>query len=200
MTSLLLNPASRLLKSRRCIAALEFALLSPVFVLAFVGVVDLGGALYTWSRLEGALAAGGNYAFSKYGSVTDTALATTIGTIVAESTFVNPSNGSGTPANVTVNVNNGVTYAVTSGTGTPGGSSSSSCYCPTGSPSSWTWGSAVTCGSSCTGGGFAGKFITITASQTFSPFISSYSFSMSGSNYRYTQSTTMSDGLIIQTQ
>lgn len=194
----LTTAAQRLLRARRCVAALEFALLSPAFIAAFAGIVDLGSALYTWSRLEGALAVGANYALTQYassaGSTTaESSFATSIGTFVSQSTFVNPTTGAGTGATVTVVVNNGVSITFTAGVaGTASGTLSTSCYCPTGAPTSWTWGSAVACGSSCAAtGGTAGKFVTITASQTFTPFFPAYHF---------VTGTTMSDGVMVQTQ
>jgi Flp pilus assembly protein TadG len=178
-------------REKACIAALEFALLAPTFVLTFAAVVDLGSALYTWSRIEGALAAGSNYAVVKYGVITDASLASSAATFVAQSTFVNPTTNTGTAANVTVVVNNGITYTLTAGVGASSGAASASCYCPTGSPTSWTWGSAVVCGSACAGGGTAGKFVAITASESFTPFFAGYNFVHSGS---------MTDGVMVQTQ
>lgn len=54
-----------LLRARRSVAALEFGVIAPVLIMAFAGVVDLGNALYTWSKLEQALALGANYALMK---------------------------------------------------------------------------------------------------------------------------------------
>ena len=64
----------RLVSRRRNsgIAALEFALIAPAFVVAFAGVVDIGNALYTWMRLEAALAAGTNYALTNATQVNST--------------------------------------------------------------------------------------------------------------------------------
>jgi hypothetical protein len=38
----------------------------------------------------------------------------------------------------------------------------------------------VTCGSACTGGGTAGKFVAITASFNYTPFFASYGFVSNG--------------------
>ena len=77
--------------------------------------------------------------------------ATDIGTVINNAV----NNGVGTAwATSTVNVNNG--------------GDKTGCYCPTGSPGNWTWGTAVTCGSTCTGGSVAGQFVTITASPSAS--------------------------------
>ena len=169
-----------LLRARRCVAALEFALLAPIFVMIFAGVADLGNALYTWSKLEEALALGANYALMNQAQINSTngkALANTIATIVATS---NP----GTAANSTVVVNNGPAAAVTGG-GTPADSGTAAnadkYYCLTGSPTSWNWGTAYTDSTTqCTDGSQSGQFVTITVSYNFTPFFISYGFVRNG--------------------
>jgi Flp pilus assembly protein TadG len=178
-----------LLRDRRCVAALEFGLLAPTFVMGFAGVVDLGNALYTWSKLEQALALGANYAIMNKGKVNATngqALADSIATIVATS---NP----GTGANSTVVVNDGPTATVTNG-GTPvntgTAANASSYYCLTGAPTSWTWGTAYTNNSTaCADGSQPGQFVTITVSYSFTPFFASYGFVTNGR---------MTDGAVVQ--
>jgi Flp pilus assembly protein TadG len=181
------KPLACLLGARRCVAAVEFALLAPTFVLLFAGIVDLGNALWTWCRLEEAVAAGTDYALVNGGvnsnyvtAANGQDLASYIAGIVANSAKVGTYL---TPANVTVVVNNGPTTTVTNGvpanSGTP--ANADSYYCPTGSPPTWSWGSAYgTAGTACTGGGKSGKFVTITASYTFTPFFASYAFVTNG--------------------
>lgn len=159
-------------RSCRATAAIEFAFLMPVFLIMFVGIVDLGMMLVQDYRLDQAVAAGAEYAAIHGTSVSSTGgatLATNIATTVASA------NGSGW-ANDTVVVNNGPSVTVTSGSSSSAGTASNadSCYCPTGSPPSWTWGSAMTCGASCAGGGTAGKFVTITATSSYTPILSIY--------------------------
>jgi Flp pilus assembly protein TadG len=165
----------RLAQDKRCVAMLEFALLAPLFIIIFAGVSDIGNALYTWCKLEEALAAGANYAMIEYGSLADTALASNIATLTSTS-------NSGTEANTTVNVNDGATYTVTSGSGSASGSASSSCYCPSGTPTNnWNWGNAVNCGTPCSGSNYtAGKFVTITVSYNFTPFFPNFGFVSNG--------------------
>jgi Flp pilus assembly protein TadG len=157
------------------IAAVEFGLLAPLFLIVLAGAIDIGAALYTQIRLEAAIAAGANYALVHASAVnlTDAAsLASNITTIVTTS-------NAGPAAGGTVVVNNG---------------HADMCYCPTGptgSPPSWTWGTAATCGTTCTGGGTAGKFITITATYSYAPYFSSYGFLPNG---------TISTAAMIQTQ
>lgn len=169
-----------LLRSRRCVAALEFGLLAPTFVMIFAGVADLGNALYTWAKLEQALALGANYALMNKAQVNSTngqTLADNIATIVATS---NP----GTGANSKVVINNGPTAAVTAG-GTPANSGTAAnadkYYCLTGAPPSWTWGTAYTDSTtSCADSSQSGQFVTITVSYNFTPFFVSYGFVKSG--------------------
>ena len=141
-------------------AAVEFALLASLFMITVAGTADFGYWIYAASELTAAVSAGSQYA-AKNGAMVATnssQLATAI------STVVNNANGTGW-ATSTVNVNNG---------------SSTNCYCPTGTPGNWTWGSAVTCGSACAGGGVAGKFVTITASHTASPLFPTYQLTYDG--------------------
>ena len=153
-------------------ASVEFALFTPIYCLLVAGVIDLGGALWTKFKLDSAVTAGANYAQLNAANVSSTngqALANSIATIVESS------EGSSW-ANDTVTVNNGPATAVASGSATTSGTTSNAdaCYCPTGTATSVTWGSSSTCSSSCAGGGYAGKFVVITATQTYTPIFSSY--------------------------
>jgi len=156
------------------IAAIEFAIITPVFLIIFVGAVDLGMMLFEDYKLDQSVAAGAEYAAVNPSNVNSTAgagLASSIAATVASA------NGSGW-ANDVVVVNNGPTVTVTNGTAVSSGTNSNAddCYCPTGSPPNWSWGSAMTCGASCSGGGSAGKFVTITATATYTPLLVAYGF------------------------
>jgi Flp pilus assembly protein TadG len=158
----------------RGVAAVEFALVTPIFCLLLAGIIDLGGALYTKFKLDSAVTAGANFAqvnAANVGSANGQTLANNIATIVETS------EGS-TWADDGVVVNNGPAASVSSGTATTSGTATQAdvCYCPSGTPSSFTWGSSVTCGTACPGTntGYAGKFVTITASHTYTPIFSSY--------------------------
>jgi Flp pilus assembly protein TadG len=153
------------------IAAIEFALLLPVLGLIVAGITDFGGVLLTRFRLDAAVSAGANYAMvnaTNVSSANGASLASNIASVVAN-------NAGSTWANDTILVDNGPSETVTSGTYASGGSASNAdnCYCPTIS-SSIAWGAAVTCGNACGGGGIAGKFVTITATRTYSPLFSNY--------------------------
>lgn len=167
-------------RDQRGMAAVEFALLTPVFCLLIAGVIDLGGALYTRFKLDAAVSAGTNYAQLNAINVTATngqTLATSIATIVEAS--------QGTAwADDSVIVNNGPSTTVTSGIGANSGTASNAdlCYCPDGTPSSFNWGGSTTCGQACPGTnkGYAGKFVVITASRPYTPIFSSYGLVQNG--------------------
>jgi Flp pilus assembly protein TadG len=167
------------------VAAVEFGLLAPTFVLVFAGTVTVGDAVAVQTQLDGAVAAGINYALvnqsevtSSINSSTGNAYAVDLATNIAN--LVSTSAG-GNAANVTVVVNNGPTVTITAGTAAASGTTSNAnlYYCLTGSPSSWTWGTSATSGGgACSGSGTYGKFVTITANYTFTPFFGSYTFGL----------------------
>ena len=166
----------RLLAARRDsgVAAVEFALLMPVFVLVLAGVVDLGGLVSTRFSLDTAVAAASNYVLvnnSQVGSAAGATLASNVATIVT-------TGDTATTANGTVVVNNGPTVTVSGGTPASSGTAANAdlCYCPTGTPTNLTWGSSVTCGNACPSGGLAGKFVLITANYSYSPVFGNYNF------------------------
>lgn len=156
-----LRRAARLLAARENAgaAAVEFALYAAVFLMIVAATVDIGLTLFAQSELDAAVSAGAEYAANTAALVADATLNTAI------SDIVDNANGSGW-ASSTVNVNNG--------------NDSTGCYCPTGTPANWVWGNTVTCGSSCTGGGVAGQFVTITATTTITPIFSSFGFAPNG--------------------
>lgn len=154
-------------------AAVEFALLASLIMIIVAGTADFGYWIYAASELTAAVSAGSQYAANNGAMVATNPS----GLASAISTVVDNANGAGW-ARSTVNVNNG---------------SSTNCYCPTGAPGSWTWGSAVACGSVCAGGGVAGQFVTITARprRTVSAQFPAYNLTYSG---------TISRSAIVETQ
>jgi Flp pilus assembly protein TadG len=142
------------------VVAVEFSLFVPFFVLIVAGTVDLWYLTYTASELTAAVSAGSLYAANNA-----TLVSTSPATLQSNTqTIVANANGSSW-ATSTVNVNNG---------------DATHCYCPTGSPGSWTWGAAITCGNPCASGGVAGQFVTITASHTLSPLFSTFGLTYNG--------------------
>jgi Flp pilus assembly protein TadG len=156
------------------IAAVEFAFLVPVFLIMLMGVIDISQLLSDYYQLDQAVAAGAQYAALNAANVTSTngaALATAIATTVESA------NGSAW-ANDTVVVNNGPSVSVTNGSSSSGGTAANAndYYCLTGSPPSWVWGTGYTTATTCSAGGNAGKFVTITASYSYVPILKFYAF------------------------
>ncbi|MGE0668961.1 MAG: TadE/TadG family type IV pilus assembly protein [Sphingomonadales bacterium] len=160
-------------RDRRGVAAIEFAFVVPILALIMVAMIDFGLVLYVRFTLNENVSASANYAIVGASSVTSTggaALATNLVAIIP------------TAVNVTATVNNGPTVTRTNGTSSSSGTASNadSCYCPTVSGSTVTWGSAVTCKSACGSGGLAGKFVSINASTSHTPLFSNYGFVQNG--------------------
>jgi Flp pilus assembly protein TadG len=159
-------------------AAVEFALIVPLFGLLLAGVVDLGNLLYVRFRLDSAVSAAANYAVVNASSVSSTGAATLAATAA---TIVQTSQGANW-ANATIVINDGPSATILNGTTTTNGTAASAdlCYCPSGWGTSTTWGSGVACGTSCAAGGTAGKFVTIIASRNYTPLFTSYGFVKNG--------------------
>ena len=141
-------------------AAIEFALFLPFFVLIIAGTIDLGYLVYTATELSAALGAGSLYAANN-ATLVSTALETLQSNI---QTVVTNANGTGWATSL-VNINNG---------------DANHCYCPTGLPGNWTWGTIMTCGMACPSGGVAGQFVAITASHTVLPLFPAFGFAHNG--------------------
>jgi Flp pilus assembly protein TadG len=160
------------------VAAVEFALVVPVFCLILAGAADFGGALYAEFSLNGAVSAAANFALYNADDVNSTsgaALASNLANIVASAHSSNYANG-------TIVVNNGPTATITAGVVTLSGTYTNAnvCYCPVKAAVGVTWGASVTCASTCSSGGIAGKFVTIAANRTYTPFFSSYGLIKNG--------------------
>jgi Flp pilus assembly protein TadG len=174
---------------RKGTAAMELALIAPMLLILLTGIFDFARLYHDEIELSGAVAAAAQYALINASSINSTgvtSLAATLSGIVANS---NGSNWAG----ATVTANDGATSTVTGGTTTSSGTAANanSCWCPTGSPASLTWGTAATCGSACTGGTLAGKFVTITGTRVFSAIFG---------NYGVISNSTLQQSTIVQTQ
>jgi Flp pilus assembly protein TadG len=138
-------------------AAVELALFLPFFVLILLGTFDLWYLIYTASQLAAAVHAGALYAANNA-----TLMSTSPATLQAKVQGVVANVNGARWAVSTVNVNNG---------------DATHCYCPTGSPGNWSWGAVVACGTACSSGGVAGKFVTITANHTLSALFPTFGLS-----------------------
>ncbi|QKD04485.1 TadE/TadG family type IV pilus assembly protein [Mesorhizobium loti] len=161
------------------VSAVEFALVSPVLLVILAGTVDIGGSLKAKFELSSAVSAGSNYALlngDKVNSSGGSALAGNIATIVTSGLS---SNG----GNIQVLVNNGPTFAynATTSTATQTGTAANAdlCYCP-GNSGAVAWSSPVACGSICSAGGLAGKFVTISASKPYTPLFGGFGIVSNG--------------------
>lgn len=143
------------------VAAIEFAFLSFILLMILAGTVDIARLLYTTMELDNALNAGAQYALAN---------ASMVGS--------NPSGLDSNITNIVTNLN-GIGWA-TSTVNVNNNNDATHCYCPGGSPGNWTWGSSVSCGSSCSGGGIGGQFVTIAVSRSITPIFSSFGFVTNG--------------------
>jgi Flp pilus assembly protein TadG len=175
---------------RQGTAAVELALVAPMLLTLVAGIIDFARVYHDEIELSSAVAAAAQYALNNASSINSTSvtsLAATLSGIVANS------NGSAW-AGATVTVNDGATSAVTGGTtsssGTP--ANANSCWCPTVAPAATSpFGTVATCGSTCTGGTLAGKFVTITGTRIFSAIFG---------NYGLISNKTLHQSTIVQTQ
>ncbi|AID29349.2 pilus assembly protein [Mesorhizobium loti] len=161
------------------VSAVEFALVSPVLLVILAGTVDIGGSLKAKFELSSALSAGSNYALLNGDKVNSTgggALAGNIATVVT-------SGLSGNGGSIQVVINNGaaLAYNATTSTATQSGTAANAdlCYCP-GSSGAVAWSTPMACGSICSGGGIAGKFVTITASKPYTPLFGGFGIVSNG--------------------
>ena len=160
------------------VAVVEFVLVAPVIAMVLVGLMDLGTVLYVRFQLDSSVNAAANYAMvnaSNVSSANGAALANNLAAVVSSAEGSNWANSS-------VVVNDGPSAGDTGGTASSSGTASGadSCYCPSGTAPAIAWGSAQTCGAPCPSGGYAGKFVLLTATKRYSPIISGYGFVSAG--------------------
>lgn len=152
-------------------AAIEFAILTPVLGLILAAAIDFGSLIYAKSRIEAAVSGSANLAIVRAGQVNEAGSAGLAQTLAA---YVGSSN---TVDEAIVVVNAGPTARFSGNSvSVPTGSATSaaSCYCPTVANRVVTWGAAATCGNPCGAGGYAGRFVSITATRAYSPLFSNY--------------------------
>ncbi|ASY66656.1 hypothetical protein SJ05684_b56740 (plasmid) [Sinorhizobium sojae CCBAU 05684] len=156
---------------RRGNAAIEFALVTPIFAVILAGGLDLAMLVFSRFRLEAAVSNSASYALVQADMVdakNSSDLAEKLAVMIA-------SEDAGGNKHASIVVNNGAS-ADYNGTkisirGMPG--RGDACYCPSGSAASLVWGSARTCASACPSGGKAGKFVVVTVKQAYTPLFSS---------------------------
>lgn len=135
----------------RAVAAIEFAVTLPI-LLAFLGAVtDFGIAFYAQGCLSSVVAAGAGYA-----------------------TLTDQSSGSVTAASIETVMQGAAIQSLPTFAVTVSASDPKACFCLTGTSPTSTL-TAASCGSACTSGGTAGKYVQLTATTTYNPILPSYS-------------------------
>ncbi len=151
--------------SRQATAALEFALATPLLMVAMGGVTDLGRAQYNRVMLANAVSAGAEYAYMTGPSVTTANI-----TSVVQNTSTLP--------NASTSV--AVTYS-----GVSPGVPSAGWYCVTGSGPTVT---SSTSGGTCSDGSTAGYYISFKATYTFTGLLNGF---MSASSQTMSEQATV---------
>ena len=161
-------------RDRRGVSAIEFGIMAPLYLFIMAGIVDLGGAVFTKMRIDSAITAASAYTLTKGEAITEssaTALATDLTNLIAGDLGVD-----GTTIDVTVNHGPNIemvgAHAKKSGTD----ANASLCFCPQRTGNVINWGSAKECGTSCPGGGVAGKFVSISVDKSYTPLFPMYRF------------------------
>jgi Flp pilus assembly protein TadG len=161
----------RHLRERRAIAAVEFALVSPILIVLLMFVIDFGTYLYTSLRLSNAVTAGADYALIYGQSVNANSSTCASATPACLTVSTYRSNISTIVRNASSPVLSAPTvyYNTSSSSGADTDTVFNSCYCPssTASPSAQT---TSTCGTACADGSQPGSYVAIVASATYSTF------------------------------
>lgn len=165
-------------RDQRGVAAIEFALIVPVMLLIMAGMIDIGASLYTRFQLTAAVAAAANSALVQAASVNSTSGPGLAGSLA---TIASTAQGASVVSS-TVTVNNGPIGTASNGSSRVGGTATGAdaCYCPSGAAPVIAWGLAKTCAAACPGGGYAGKFVVVTASRPFQPLFLSFGIVSAG--------------------
>lgn len=152
-------------------AGIEFALVAPIFALIFLASIDLGMLIFSRFQLEEAVSASASYAIAHADQVDGAnggELAKNLALMIA-------SNYQG-DATAFIEINNG-SQASYDGTKIKVGgvaSQANACYCPNGMASAVEWGSQQTCGTSCPDGGSAGRYVSVSAREAYTPIFSMF--------------------------
>jgi Flp pilus assembly protein TadG len=182
-------PLGRLCRRRQGTAAVELALIAPLILTLFAGIIDFTREYTAEIELSNAVASAAQYALLNVASINSGSAATLAATL---SGIVANSNGAAW-AGAAVTVNDGATSTVASGTTSSSGTAANanSCWCPTGNSAAWAFGATANCGTACAGGTLAGKFVTITGTRQFTAIFG---------NYGLISNTTLTQSAIVQAQ
>ncbi|NTJ68577.1 pilus assembly protein [Agrobacterium rhizogenes] len=168
-------------QDKRGNAAVEFAVLAPLFIFIMAVSFDMGSLIFARFQLEAAISNSASYALvhaDQADGLNDSLLAKSIALMIARQY-------SSAGASASIAINDGVQANFDGATiridGTP--ASTGACYCPSGSAASFVWGSQQTCSSSCPDGANAGKYVVISAKQAYAPLFSGYNIVNDGYIY-----------------
>lgn len=147
------------------VSATEFAILAPVFFVILAGIVDIGFTLYSKFRMESQVSAVANYAMTSNNIPTSDSTKKEfedfLERLVDIARLSATNNTIQSLSKIHVNLNNSYTGTWESDkfTGNIQSGDVADCYCPSRAASTITWGSSVTCGSVCSNGSRAGKYL-----------------------------------------
>lgn len=148
-------------------AAVEFALLAPVFVLVLAVTLEIGLAIQQKFQLVSVLTAAANQTLTiqTQDDASANQAAEQIASLMAGGTRM-----------ARVDVNNSVTATMTPDgtTLSQTGADSTRCYCPTRADAGLSWGSPTECDQPCANGSTAGRFVEITVQVPFIPVLGAY--------------------------
>lgn len=163
MTRIVLRKLSLAGLDDRGAAAVEFSIMAPLFLLIMMGILDLGGGIYSKMRMDTAVNSSAMYALTRGDAVIPTSSAALADQLIEMLAVELGSEG----IEAEVTVNNGsrsaLTYSKKSATGAS--ANANKCYCPTRNGDTIRWNEAGSCGSPCSSGGNSGKFIAINVSR-----------------------------------
>ena len=166
-----IGSAFNVLKDTRGNAAIEFALVVPIFALVFVASVDLGMLVFSRFQLEAAVSASASYAIAHSDQVDGSN-----GSELAKNLALMFASNYRGDATAVIQVNNGPQARYDGTKIKIGGVSAqaNACYCPKGNAASVDWGLPFTCNASCPDGGRAGRYVALTARQPYTPFFTMF--------------------------
>lgn len=144
--------------------------MAPIFLLVIAGIVDVGGALVARSDISAAVSAGSNFLLVNAPRVSSTPEEVAHQAAVIVGDWL-PASGT---AHITIN--GGLTVKYSDGKLSTSGNrvSAIQCFCSQGVGSSMTLGSPLECGKPCGSGGYAGRYVQISASHNYSPLFGGF--------------------------
>lgn len=151
-------------------SSIEFAFMAPIFLVIAAGVVDVGGALVARSDVSAAISAGSNFLLVNAARVSSAPEEVARQAAVITGDWL-PAGGVARIA-----VNGGLTVEYSDGRLSTSGNRASAdqCFCPQGAGRSMTLGSPVECGKPCGSGGYAGRYVQVSASHAYSPLFGGF--------------------------